>query len=635
MNSRFSSHIISWPYRTLFAGVAAALLLALQPTNGWPHGEVAGGGQQSSTREVDAPGGKYRIAVMHSPALPTAGEAANIEITILRLLPEPDPLLGAEVPVGLAPEASLVEVNSQRVVDPQLHLHSEGEAGVFGIAEYQFPASGTFFLRFLIHSETGDEFLVDFPVTVQVNVASFFRLWVNLAVAVLILGLTGMQLWKIRRRGGNLPEMLRPISFGAVSLLAVILLMNFFILDQVLAMRKPKVADAPAELVTINEDGSYTIPAAIQEELGVVLASVKKMPLEQSISAYGRAEPSPPLAAEVFAPLWGRIEFADRPLAVGDSVEKGQQLVSVILELSAIERAPMEAKQKDIRAALQQAKERLDAAQIEYDRAEKLFQANPAFEQDLKWAKDLLAEAKDAYRQVEEQDKGYVGVIQFRDPRKTLVTAPIAGTITSVDFTPGELNLNGEYRKLFTIVETSHVWIRGDVVLPDALRLKVGQPAQVFPPSSPDQPLQGTIRYLDDAVDPVNRTLTALVDVPNPNGTLALGAFSRVEFPRPQRGAGVAVPERAVVDDGATKWVYLARENERFEPLPVALGVKKDGWWQVLSSLQEGDRVIAQGAGLFGSLRTEETPAAAFDPLPPEPDPPQTSELTGVPLSGQ
>ncbi len=634
MNSRFSSCIFSALSRTL-SGVLAAICLAFLPPSGWSHGEVAGGGQQSATRIVEAPGGKYRIVVMHSPALPTAGEPANIEITITRLLPQPDPLLGSEVPVSLLPEASLVYASSQKVADPHLPVHPEGETGVSGVAEYKFPASGSFLLRFLIHSETGDQFSVDFPVTVQVNVASFFRLWVNLAVAVLILGLTGMQLWKIRTRGGDLAEMLRPVSLGVISLLAVILLMNFFILDQVLAMRKPKVAETPADLVTVNEDGSYTIPEAIQKELGVVLVSVKKMPLGESISAYGRTEPSPPLEAEVFAPLWGRIEFADRPLAVGDFVEKGQQLVRVTLELSAIERAPMEAKQKDIRAALQQAKDRLETAQIEYDRAEKLFQANPAFEQDLEWAKNWLAEAKDAYRQIEEQDKAYVGVIQFRDPRKTLVTAPIAGTITSVDFISGALNLNGEYRKLFTIVDTSHVWVRGTVVLPDALRLQVGQPALVFPSSRPDQPMRGTIRYLDDTVDLVDRTLTVLVDVPNPAGTLVLGAFARVEFPHPQRGLSVGVPEQAVVDDGATKWVYLAREKERFEPTPIAVGVKKGGWWQVLSGLQEGDLVIAKGAGLFGSLRSEEAPAVVSSPPPPESHLHQTSELTGAHLSGQ
>ena len=170
---------------------------------------------------------------------------------------------------------------------------------------------------------------------------------------------------------------LRPASIGVVALIVVTLGMNFFVLDQVLAMRKPKVAAAPPEAVTVNEDGSYTIPEGVQKDLGLLLVEAKQMPIEQAITAFGTVEADPARVAEVFAPLWGRIEFPGQPLAVGDRVERGKEMVRVILELSAIERAPMEAKQKDIKGALQQATERLEAAQFEYGRAQKLFAAHP------------------------------------------------------------------------------------------------------------------------------------------------------------------------------------------------------------------------------------------------------------------
>ena len=129
MNRAFSCRTFFRLSRILF-GVLALFL----PAKGWAHGEVAGGGQQNVVRTVEAPGGKYRIEMIHSPALPTAGEPANIELTITRLLPKPDPLLGSEVPVSLPPEGSLVVVGSQKIVDPSLHVHPEGEAGVFGVA---------------------------------------------------------------------------------------------------------------------------------------------------------------------------------------------------------------------------------------------------------------------------------------------------------------------------------------------------------------------------------------------------------------------------------------------------------------------------------------------------------------------
>jgi len=240
----------------------ALWLAAFVPSQGWAHGEVAGGGEQTTVQKVAARNGTYRVEMMHSPAQPVAGEPANIELKVVRLLPKPDPLLGSEVPVGLPPEASLLPAQSDEVLDAHLPVHSEGEAGIFGVAEYRFPAGGLFLIRslvpqtgsfrirFLIHTEAGDQFTVELPIAVQPNTASLFRVWVNLALCGLIFGLTGMQFWKVRAAGGHAPQMIRPASIGAVSLVVVMLGMNFFVLDQVLAMRKPKVVATKAEAAT-------------------------------------------------------------------------------------------------------------------------------------------------------------------------------------------------------------------------------------------------------------------------------------------------------------------------------------------------------------------------------------------------
>ena len=601
--------------------IGALLLTLLLPTLARAHGEVAGGGAVNLVRQIEAGGSSYRVEMMYSPSQPTAGEPTNVEFRIVRLLAVPDPLLGSEIPITEAPRASLLHAYADQVIESEIPMHAEGEAGNFGIAEYSFPAGGPFLLRslfpftgsyrlrFLVDTGTGDAFPVDLPVTVQSDGSVLFRVWINLALCGLIVGLTGMQLRKkARATGGGQSHLLRPALTGAGSLVVVVLGMNVFVLDQVLAMREPVIPPAPALTVTPNEDGTFTVPEQVQNDLGFVLAEAKEMPLEQAVTAFGAVEPDPAKVAEVFAPLWGRIEFPAETLVVGDRVERRQELVRVILELSAIERAPMEAKQKDIRSALEQATQLRDAAKIEYERAKKLAAANPAFEQDLRWAEELFDEAEDAYQQIAKQDQDYVRVIEFRDPRRTPVLSPISGTITSVDFVPGQLNLNGEYRKLFTITDTSSVWVRALVYLSDALQLRDGQSAQIFPEGA-EGSIAGTVRWIGDTVNPADRTVPVIVSVPNRNDRLALGSFARVEFP--QRRQAVAVPDQAVLDDGTTRQVYVAREENRFLPLEIEVGVKQDGWWQIVSGIQEGDRVIAQGAGLLGSLRLEEATAPA------------------------
>ncbi|MCH7978622.1 MAG: efflux RND transporter periplasmic adaptor subunit [Acidobacteria bacterium] len=608
--SRFVSFLAALPVPL---GIALAALLVLA-ANGWAHGEIAGSGQRNLERIVEGRDGWYRVELMHSPALPTADEPTNIELKVTRLLPEPDPLLGSEVPVALTPEVSVLYAGSRKLLDPHLPLHAEGEAGIFG-AEYHFPDHGSLLLRISIHTETDDELSVDFNIVVERNMAAFFRFWVNFAVSILILVLTGMQLWKVREKGGRLAQMLRPLSIGALSWVVVYLGMSFFVLDQVLALREPKIIEGSAETVTTNDDGSYTIPVDIQQELGIVLVEAKQRSLDETFSAFGTVEANPLHSAEVVAPLWGRIEFADESIAVGDQVRRGQLLVYMVLELSQLERFPMVAKHNDILGSLQKATERKEAAELEHERAQKLFAANPLFEQDLEWAKELLAEATDAYEEIVTQEKNYVGVMEWRDPRKTPVVSPINGAVTSVDFIPGQVNLFDEYRKLFTIVDTSEVWVRGAVYVSDAVKLQIGQRVLVYPQSNPSRPLRATVHYIDDRVNPVNRTLSVLLDVPNPQEQLFLGGFVRMEFQQPRRQA-IAVPEQAVVDDGAIQWIYVAMDEETFLPLEVEMGIRKEGWWQVVSGLQEGDRVIGKGAALLGSLRQSqpETPAASHSP---------------------
>lgn len=594
----------SFASRVTLAWLALAALVLL-PVVAWSHGEIEGAGEEKTVRMVDSKSGRYRLELTLSPSLPVAGEDANLEIKAVRVLPKPDPLLGSEVPVTAKPVLSVLEEQSHKVLATSVELHEEGEAGIVGADQYRFPSSGSLLLRFQFHvvdAGSADDLTVDFPVSVKTNVAALFRLWVNLAITVLIVGLAGLELWKIRARGGDPREMARPAAIGALCWLAVLGVMNYFVLDRVLALRKPPGGAAPAAAVKINDDGSFTIPAPVQKTLGIELAAAREMPLEQTLAAAGAIEGKPENTADVVAPLWGRIEFSKNPLAVGDHVDKAQELVKVILELSQVERAPMEAKQTDIRGALVKAKDRLDAAKIELDRAQKLFNANPAYEQDLKWAKELYDEANTTWQQIDKEDKGYVGVIKFRDPRKTPVYAPIAGTITFIGFTPGQLDLNGEFLKLFTIVDTSTVFARADVFARDVWKLKVGDPVVVHPAGHPEISVNGAIRWIGDTMDPVSRTVPVLSDIPNPNRELAIGGFVQVEFSS-HRQKAVAVPELAVIDDGTSKRVYVSAGGDKFQPVDVELGVRKDGWWQVLSGVDRGDSVVTKGASLLGAIR--------------------------------
>ena len=61
-------------------------------------------------------------------------------------------------------------------------------------------------------------------------------------------------------------------------------------------------------------------------------------------------------------------------------------------------------------------------------------------------------------------------------------------------------------------------------------------------------------------------------------------------------GSSLAVPESAIIEEGANHVVFVQLAGETFQERRVALGDRADGFVQVLLGLAEGDRVVTKGA---------------------------------------
>ena len=61
----------------------------------------------------------------------------------------------------------------------------------------------------------------------------------------------------------------------------------------------------------------------------------------------------------------------------------------------------------------------------------------------------------------------------------------------------------------------------------------------------------------------------------------------------------VAVPASAVIDSGARQVVLVAKGEGRFEPRPVKLGRRGDGYVEVLEGIKEGEEVVTTATFLI------------------------------------
>jgi len=253
-----------------------------------------------------------------------------------------------------------------------------------------------------------------------------------------------------------------------------------------------------------------------------------------SLAAMVKAKPE--MTADVTAPIWGRLEFAGRRLNVGDHVRKGENLVQVILELPVDERYPMEARAVDIDSERDMAKARRAQAEQQRRHSAGLLKADPedAFrKREVQLTERIYQAAEEEEALLVRQAGVFKGVMKRRDPKITIVQAPISGVITGIGFRPGELNRTGEFRSLMTIVDTSRVWLEAQVYDHQSAALLRGFAGASFtsPGLPSSRPLDRPIA-VSGAVHPETGTLSAIFDVPNPGGTLKIGASAQIFVPR-------------------------------------------------------------------------------------------------------
>jgi Cu(I)/Ag(I) efflux system membrane fusion protein len=212
---------------------------------------------------------------------------------------------------------------------------------------------------------------------------------------------------------------------------------------------------------------------------------------------------------------------------------------------------------------------------------------------------------------------------------------------------------------LMEIADLSTVWIEADVYEKDIPFLQVGQKVEATVEAAPHRTFLGKLALIYPQLETATRTNRIRFELDNPRQELRPGMFATVrintplenlepyktaavrsgslsirervrvvshgkESPHPNplpEGEGtradtspayefLVVPERAIVDTGSKKVVYVEREPGMFEGVEVELGPREGELYPVLKGLKPGDQVAAAG-GFLIDAETRLNPAAA------------------------
>lgn len=144
------------------------------------------------------------------------------------------------------------------------------------------------------------------------------------------------------------------------------------------------------------------------------------------------------------------------------------------------------------------------------------------------------------------------------------------------------------------------VWVYAQVYEYEIGLIQSGQQAEIEAAAYPGRKFYGTVKAVDPILSAETRSLKVRIEVPNPKGLLKLEMYVNARIRAPL-GRQLALPESAFIDTGERRLVFVDLGAGRIEPREVQLGREADGYYEILSGIHEGERVVTSANFLIDS----------------------------------
>lgn len=192
----------------------------------------------------------------------------------------------------------------------------------------------------------------------------------------------------------------------------------------------------------------------------------------------------------------------------------------------------------------------------------------------------------------------------------TRITAPISGRVDRVLVTEGNLvsgGTSGSATQLTTIVSVDPLYAYFDIdeatflnyvdkARPNtAAKGKPSLSVQVGLATEKGFPHPGTLDFVGNQIDRNTGTIRARAVVPNPNGQLTPGAFTRAKLSLGVSRRTILIDDQAVGSDQGRNYVLVVGKGNKAQYRPIELGPVVEGLRVVNGGLQSGEKIIIKG----------------------------------------
>src|SRR5437763_2350467 len=365
----------------------------------------------------------------------------------------------------------------------------------------------------------------------------------------------------------------------------------------------PGNAVGRSEKVTRDADGAFR-PSETQWA-SFRLAAVRQVAFRDERMTDGKIAINEDTTTPVFSPYSGRVtRLIAKP---GDHVEAGAPLFA----LDASEYVQGQNDLVTAVAGVEKTKSRLELAQSIEKRQRELLAIRGGALKDLEQAQSDLVTAQGDLRSAEialAASRNRLRILGRSDEEiarlekvdrigaETVVAAPINGTVIQRKVGLGQYITVGATDPVFTVGDLSAVWLVANVRESDAPKMKVGAAVEVTVLAYPGRVFNAKLAYVAPALDPNTRRLPVRAEIHNPGRELLPEMFASFRILSGDSRLMPAVPQEAVVYEGAQARVWVARpEQKNVVSRQIEVGATTNGLVEVRKGVSVGETVVASG----------------------------------------
>ena len=208
------------------------------------------------------------------------------------------------------------------------------------------------------------------------------------------------------------------------------------------------------------------------------------------------------------------------------------------------------------------------------------------------------------------------------------IKAPQSGVLDNLMVREGMFVKPG--MEMMVIGQLEHIWVIGEVFERQVMSVRKGDAVRMYLDYLPGRTWSGTVDYIYPSLNTQTRTARVRVRFDNPDGYLRPGMFAQMTIATQPAREALLIPREALIRTGSQSRVVLAKGDGRFKSIAVEVGRIGENQVEILSGLNEGDRLVTSAQFLLDSESSKTSDFRRMNHSPDDDTQPETPASVSV-----